>query len=114
MYRDVAKRVLAVILTFCMIGTMPDFTLLAEVNSENGRADVSSEEELTVIDEDSETLEGAGPEVEASLDTEESSADSEETEDLAQTEDLKKDAEVEEPVDGQETEAADVQPLAEG
>ena len=29
MYKDVAKRVLAVILTFCMVGSMPDFTLFA-------------------------------------------------------------------------------------
>lgn len=78
MYRDVAKRVLAVILTFCMIGTMPDVTLLAGVTSENERTDVSSEEGLTVNDGDSETVEEAGTEVDASLYTEEEAADSEE------------------------------------
>ena len=30
MYRDVAKRILAVGLAFCMVGSTPDFTLLAK------------------------------------------------------------------------------------
>lgn len=110
MYRDVAKRVLAVILTFCMIGTMPDITLLAGVNSENGRTDVSSEEGFTVIDGASETLEEAGTEVEASLYTEEEAENSEEAADLPEAADAVEETDSEETA---EEGRADIQPLAE-
>ena len=48
MYKDVAKRILAVILTVCMIGTMPDTALLASgtgsevANTETDEADIST------------------------------------------------------------------------
>ena len=120
MYRDVAKRVLAVILTFCMIGSMPDVTLLAGANSESGRTDISADEGLTVIDGENETLEEAGTEVEASLYTLEEAADSEETDNSEESADpeepdnSKESAAPKETVDVEETESAGIALQAEG
>lgn len=73
MYKNVAKRVLAVILTFCMIGTMPDTALLAsgvsteDVSTKGNEADISTAaedpEEGSVLN-DSETSDPAEPETE--------------------------------------------------
>ena len=106
MYRDVAKRVLAVILTFCMIGGMPDFTLLAGVESGNGRVDTSLEEGLAVDDGSSEAYELAGTETEASLEAGEKGASTqelEELEDTGQTADMEQadEGEMEEPADAE-------------
>lgn len=81
MYKDVAKRVLAVILTFCMVGSMPDFTLFAAgVGSEyadvaadvqNGKEEQDNKKDAIVENEDdSEMAEEAGSEAEPGTDAE--------------------------------------------
>lgn len=71
MYKDVAKRVLAVILTFCMIGTMPDTALLAsgvgteDVSTKVNEADIGTaadDPEEGAVLEDSGILDFAEPE----------------------------------------------------
>lgn len=73
MYKDVAKRVLAVILTFCMIGTMPDTALLASgISAENESAQVNEADigaaaddlEGEAVPEDSEALDSVRPKAE--------------------------------------------------
>ncbi len=110
MYRDVAKRVLAVILTFCMIGSMPDFTLLAGVANVNVRTDTSLEG-LAEEDGSSETLELAGTETEASLGTEEEAAGTNGTE---QTEEAAEPDAAEQPADADETDTESGSDAAEG
>lgn len=58
MYKDVAKRVLAVILTFCMIGTMPDTALLVSgAGVENAGTEVDAADIGAAADEsETETL----------------------------------------------------------
>ncbi len=109
MYRDVAKRVLAVILTFCMIGGMPDFTLLAGVESGNGRVDTSLEEGLAVDDGSSEAYELAGTETEASLEAGEKGASTQELEEL---EDTGQTADMEQADEGKMEEPADAEKVA--
>ena len=54
MYKNVAKRILAVILTFCMVGTMPDTALLASsVDTESMHTEVD-EADISIAAEDSE------------------------------------------------------------
>ena len=71
MYKDVAKRVLAVILTFCMIGTMPDTALLAsgvgteDVSTKVNEADIGTaadDPKEGAVLEDSGILDFAEPE----------------------------------------------------
>ncbi len=79
MYKNVAKRILAVILTFCMVGTMPDTALLASsvstesMNMEVDEADITTatedSEEKDVL-EDSETPDRTETETEIETETE--------------------------------------------
>ena len=81
MYKDVAKRVLAVILTFCMVGSMPDFTLFAAgagseyadvaADVQNGKEEQDNKKDAIVENEDdSEMAEEAGSEAEPGTDAE--------------------------------------------
>ena len=83
MYRDVAKRVLAVVLAFCMVGSMPDITLLAETGRKTVQHEADlNQEEPAANDENSETLEENLTETAFSLETEVS----QEPEDTPETE----------------------------
>lgn len=65
MYKNVARRVLAVMLTFCMIGSVPDFTLFAagtggvyvdeDANLQNISGDDNEEEDAAIKEDDSES-----------------------------------------------------------
>jgi len=58
MYKNVAKRALAVLLIFCMVSAMPDFSLLAAaVNTEDIADDAEPAEGETAEDTETEDAE---------------------------------------------------------